>query len=474
MGVAKVAPSGRRAADDDGPPAPSARVAQRVAHLGRRRRNVGLEAVEQVAPSRAACGSPRGRARGRRARRRPRRRRRPGPEQQLVVAGRQLGGGAVALAGLVVAALADEVVALAGQRVGVAEVEQAVELVQRLGVVVDAQVDGPPPRLARGAARRRAPPTGDRGRRRPRASAACSAASRRRASGPLAASNACAIAGHTSGEAIMLACALKPCAGLVTGIVDAAARRCGSATSPWASTTATWRTAARSSAATSASSAAAARVAALEAVERARPVGRLDDRLGRDGADARHAPTARSAPTANQCDCTAAPSSPGLGVAGDDRVRPVRSDASYRRHAEAYAPACTRRSSRASARSRRASCAPTATSRPARRATPGAVLLACDDATVPWHRVVRADGSLAKGARQRALLEAEGVPFRGATASTWRGTIARRCGSSVRSPSSRARAAFTWSPTRCVDALPELRDSRSGSATCSSATRRRR
>jgi methylated-DNA-protein-cysteine methyltransferase-like protein len=33
---------------------------------------------------------------------------------------------------------------------------------------------------------------------------------------------------------------------------------------------------------------------------------------------------------------------------------------------------------------------------------------------LPWHRIVRADGSLAKGARQRALLEAEGVPFRGA------------------------------------------------------------
>jgi methylated-DNA-protein-cysteine methyltransferase related protein len=32
---------------------------------------------------------------------------------------------------------------------------------------------------------------------------------------------------------------------------------------------------------------------------------------------------------------------------------------------------------------------------------------------VPWHRVVRADGSLAKGARQRHLLEAEGVPFHG-------------------------------------------------------------
>ena len=33
---------------------------------------------------------------------------------------------------------------------------------------------------------------------------------------------------------------------------------------------------------------------------------------------------------------------------------------------------------------------------------------------VPWWRIVRADGSLAKGARQRALLEDEGVPFRGA------------------------------------------------------------
>ncbi len=44
----------------------------------------------------------------------------------------------------------------------------------------------------------------------------------------------------------------------------------------------------------------------------------------------------------------------------------------------------------------------------------GAVLAGCDDPTVPWHRVVRADGSLAKGARQRRLLDAEGVPFSGA------------------------------------------------------------
>src|SRR5687767_15956791 len=43
----------------------------------------------------------------------------------------------------------------------------------------------------------------------------------------------------------------------------------------------------------------------------------------------------------------------------------------------------------------------------------GAVLSDCDDPDVPWQRIVRADGSLAKGARQRKLLEAEGVPFRG-------------------------------------------------------------
>ena len=43
----------------------------------------------------------------------------------------------------------------------------------------------------------------------------------------------------------------------------------------------------------------------------------------------------------------------------------------------------------------------------------GTVLAACDEPDLPWHRIVRADGSLAKGERQRRLLEAEGVPFRG-------------------------------------------------------------
>ncbi len=39
--------------------------------------------------------------------------------------------------------------------------------------------------------------------------------------------------------------------------------------------------------------------------------------------------------------------------------------------------------------------------------------LAETEQQVPWWRVVRADGSLTQGARQRALLDAEGVPFRG-------------------------------------------------------------
>jgi alkylated DNA nucleotide flippase Atl1 len=43
----------------------------------------------------------------------------------------------------------------------------------------------------------------------------------------------------------------------------------------------------------------------------------------------------------------------------------------------------------------------------------GRVLSESYEPDLPWHRVVRADGSLAKGSRQRALLVAEGVAFRG-------------------------------------------------------------
>jgi alkylated DNA nucleotide flippase Atl1 len=43
----------------------------------------------------------------------------------------------------------------------------------------------------------------------------------------------------------------------------------------------------------------------------------------------------------------------------------------------------------------------------------GSVLSACHDPDVPWYRVVRADGTLARGAEQRRRLRREGVPFRG-------------------------------------------------------------
>jgi methylated-DNA-protein-cysteine methyltransferase-like protein len=42
----------------------------------------------------------------------------------------------------------------------------------------------------------------------------------------------------------------------------------------------------------------------------------------------------------------------------------------------------------------------------------GSVLFHADEPDLPWWRVVRADGSVAKGDRQRSLLRAEGVPFR--------------------------------------------------------------
>jgi methylated-DNA-protein-cysteine methyltransferase related protein len=43
----------------------------------------------------------------------------------------------------------------------------------------------------------------------------------------------------------------------------------------------------------------------------------------------------------------------------------------------------------------------------------GTVLFEVDEPELPWWRVVRADGSLAKGARQKRRLVSEGVPFRG-------------------------------------------------------------
>ncbi len=41
----------------------------------------------------------------------------------------------------------------------------------------------------------------------------------------------------------------------------------------------------------------------------------------------------------------------------------------------------------------------------------GRILHASLEPDLPWHRVVRADGTLAKGDRQAERLRAEGVPF---------------------------------------------------------------
>lgn len=40
-------------------------------------------------------------------------------------------------------------------------------------------------------------------------------------------------------------------------------------------------------------------------------------------------------------------------------------------------------------------------------------VLATTHEDLPWYRVVRADGSIPKGQRQRELLQREGVPMRG-------------------------------------------------------------
>ena len=43
----------------------------------------------------------------------------------------------------------------------------------------------------------------------------------------------------------------------------------------------------------------------------------------------------------------------------------------------------------------------------------GRVLSTTNEAGLPWFRVVRSDGSVAKGAHQLALLREDGVPLRG-------------------------------------------------------------
>jgi alkylated DNA nucleotide flippase Atl1 len=107
-------------------------------------------------------------------------------------------------------------------------------------------------------------------------------------------------------------------------------------------------------------------------------------------------------PTENQCDWTAAPSSPVSGSRATIEYVPQRTIDTASQAVLA-----------------RVRAIPEGFVRTYGDLCPGAprftgTVLRGTDADVPWWRVVRADGSLAKGERQRALLEAEGVPFNGA------------------------------------------------------------
>jgi methylated-DNA-protein-cysteine methyltransferase related protein len=105
-------------------------------------------------------------------------------------------------------------------------------------------------------------------------------------------------------------------------------------------------------------------------------------------------------PTENQWDCTAAPSSPVSGS----------------RATIEYVPRRTMAQASHQAILDRVAAIPEGFVRTYGDLSPGAprltgTVLRTTEADVPWWRVVRADGSLAKGDRQRALLWEEGVPF---------------------------------------------------------------
>ena len=225
---------------------------------------------------------------------------------------------------------------------------------------------------------------------------------------PSAASNAADIAAGTVSRSIMFAWQLQcgpvasPAHGMQSGPVL-------TATPPLASTTPTWRTARSASAGAAPRAPRPAPAPGGQPVERVRAVGGLDDRLRGDRADARARPDAERA-DGEPVRLDGRAELAGGGVEGDDRVRAVA-------HGARGYPAMPTRADRVLDRirdvppglrprvRRRLAGRPAVRRHRARRTT--------TTPTVPWHRIVRADGSLAKGSRQRALLEAEGVPFRG-------------------------------------------------------------
>ena len=153
-----------------------------------------------------------------------------------------------------------------------------------------------------------------------------------------------------------------------------------------------------------------------EAVQQPRPVGRLGDRLGGDRADPGARPRRRSARRRTSA-TERRPRAPRWQRRGrrSNRYRGAclriyPSPCAARPISRPTAPAPC---SPALARCRAGTSPPTPTSTRPRRASPGTVLSACDDPAVPWHRIVRSDGSLTQGERQAALLDAEGVALTG-------------------------------------------------------------
>src|SRR5947209_3335657 len=171
--------------------------------------------------------------------------------------------------------------------------------------------------------------------------------------------------------------------------------------SPRASTTATWRTSRSPSSAMSIRSASWAAIPSSRSSRCGPPPGTGTDCTATAPTPARTHGTTE--PTENQCDWTATPSSSVSGSRARMEYVPGR------RTTQIMTP-------RAEAVLERVRAIPPGFVRTYGDLSPGAprftgaVLAATSDPTVPWFRVVRADGSLPKGERQRALLEAEGVP----------------------------------------------------------------
>ncbi len=373
------------------------------AHVGGHGRDVRLEAVEQLAPA-LRRGDRRGDLLGAGVEVAGLRGAEAGPEDELGGARRELGGPAEGGAGLVVAPLGEQRVALVGHGVGAVQDVEARELGDGIVVVLDAQLLVALPALARG---------GEHEQRRRLAAADVAAGDLGRlergeqALGQRAIGAAPVGRGHRLGHARAahhVGLAGEPAVERVTGVLDAAAAGV------------------RGGAALGVDDADLAHrgllVAGERAVERglgARAGAQVLERGGADrgvgnglrraGADAGLAPGDEGPdgePVGLDRDAEGA-----RAVAGDDRVRAVAHPASLSSPPMDTDEILAR--IRATPEGFVRTYGDVSPGAP-RRA--GAVLAQATDPDLPWYRIVRADGSLTQGDRQRALLEAEGVPFR--------------------------------------------------------------